>query len=519
MQSSTAQITFNKRHAIGFGSWYASIYLQENSYLVSGYVADTSGGVYTKLLTSVLNLEGEPIMQKSFGSPDQEFSSSKNSDSELPNLFLHQGYDIRNDEVVAWLAFFNEVGDTLYTRNYLSPYYQLYGTFANTPLYSLISTIDTSQFVVTAIYNTITGNDLCIWKFLPSGEVDWTYIHNSAARYEHCYILVEDQTGIIVALVEEYPNDQFFTNGINNQPYFIHLTTDGAIDWTWNLEEMWDIPDIVRIEDMLTSSDDHLVFTGKSTIYPDSVPIGFAGKCNLEGELLWFKDIGTYHSAYTFGGGNVFKSIVETSDGNYVAVGEELDFVDEPNELDGTLNHDAWLVKFEANTGEVLWERYYRYVVSPFDKHRVYDCKATPDGGLIFCGEATDSYTGNDWPYENPIQRAWVCKLDECGCLVPGCDPSCTYTTIDELEEKGNKTFIVGPNPLRTGESLNIYLFENPKNASFKLFDLNGREIDQFIPENGNTTYIWNPKIASPGMYVLVYEDEGRREELKILVE
>lgn len=150
-----------------------------------------------------------------------------------------------------------------------------------------------------------------------------------------------------------------------------------------------------------------------------------------------------------------------------------------------------------------MWERFYHFVVSQDDDHEIEDLKATPDGGVIFCGEATDGDTDNP-DIEFSIQQGWVVKVDACGCLVPRCDEEC-MVAIDDRETEQPVYFKVGPIPAT--QYLNVYLplstvqvLTKPK---FALYDMNGCKITEFEASQGNCTYMLVAENYASGTYVL----------------
>jgi hypothetical protein len=129
--------------------------------------------------------------------------------------------------------------------------------------------------------------------------------------------------------------------------------------------------------------------------------------------------------------------------------------------------------------------------------------KATPDGGVIFCGEVKDFYMQQ---FEDFQQRGWVVKLDECGCLVPGCDSACTDIAVHELPAM--LPIKVYPNP--ASELLNIYVgnYNLGNRAELVLFNAEGKMVSTHkVPEN-NTTYMTSIAELHAGNYVVQLRNE-----------
>jgi hypothetical protein len=109
--------------------------------------------------------------------------------------------------------------------------------------------------------------------------------------------------------------------------------------------------------------------------------------------------------------------------------------------------------------------------------------------------------------FEDFQQRGWVVKLDECGCLVPGCDTSCT--DIGVREQSGVLPLLLSPNP--TSDILNVHVggYSLSKDAALQIIDLGGRIVStNSIPAN-NTTYMMRVDELPAGNYVVRLMNDG----------
>lgn len=120
------------------------------------------------------------------------------------------------------------------------------------------------------------------------------------------------------------------------------------------------------------------------------------------------------------------------------------------------------LVKLDP-TGNVKWKRQYQYYDSSMIYH-VNDMKQTSDGGFIMAGEALDVY----YPYTDPIQQAWLLKVDSSGCTSLT-DPQCHPTRVQPIPNTlGYKVY---PNPAQTA----LYVSGPAEAATLMLTDISGR--------------------------------------------
>jgi hypothetical protein len=148
--------------------------------------------------------------------------------------------------------------------------------------------------------------------------------------------------------------------------------------------------------------------------------------------------------------------------------------------------------------------RQFLYVTTPGCYHAIYDMEPTPDGGYVMVGEARPM-NAFDTLFPPPIQQGWILKVDEWGCLVPGCHLD---VAVEEAPlEDDNPELKVYPNPA-SGE-LYVHLPGGGTGGRFRLFDALGRQALTFAATPGDTTYIVSLEGMAPGWYVLVYEEEG----------
>jgi hypothetical protein len=188
-----------------------------------------------------------------------------------------------------------------------------------------------------------------------------------------------------------------------------------------------------------------------------------------------------------------FHKIVKALDGSgYIAAGSA---TYEPGTFGGAL------AKVSPD-GDSLWLRHYKYVTTKPSFHYIYDLEPTPDGGYVMVGEARP-YNGYDTLYPPPIQQGWILKVDEWGCLAPGCQLDVGV----EEPPAPVATLKVYPNPA-SGEFY-VHLPEAGPGGRFRLYDALGREALSFAATGGEATYIVSLEGVAPGWYALVYEEEG----------
>lgn len=225
------------------------------------------------------------------------------------------------------------------------------------------------------------------------------------------------------------------------------------------------------------------------------IPTPMIYKLNRQGQELWtsFPPTTPFLEQFTV-------ELEQTCDGGYIMCGHE--HVWGPDSS-FTFNYNVMLGRY-AHDGTFLWKRNFEFVGTQDFNNRIADLISTSDGGFAAVGYHVNSDLDNPYPEGEPAQKAWFLKVDECGCLVPGCDPNCSTEVCPESPFLlGEDTFIIGPNPAQS--HLNIYLGEREETGHFELRNVQGQLIQSFTAAKGNTTYVLETATYAEGMYVLSY--------------
>jgi hypothetical protein len=157
----------------------------------------------------------------------------------------------------------------------------------------------------------------------------------------------------------------------------------------------------------------------------------------------------------------------------------------------------GWIGKI-SHGGDSIWTREYEGVESKNSSHLIYDLKGTPDGGFIICGMTMD------YDADSIAQEGWLLKLDQHGCLVPGCHIiGTTSETQPEIKLE------IYPNP--TSDYLNFYL-RTPKavkSSDFRIVSAEGKVMKTFSSDNPDATFMLPVWDWAAGVYFLQYLEEG----------
>ena len=204
------------------------------------------------------------------------------------------------------------------------------------------------------------------------------------------------------------------------------------------------------------------------------------------GNIKWFKT-----SPYFKGDNNTYEERIQaitlSKDGNIVCLGGR--YAENPGQTD--YQYDVFLIKFDLN-GNKIWSRQYgkvEYYETP------YDMIATSDGGYAISGR----YAPYDIIQMN-IEgiKTLIIKTDACGCVVPGCDPNCNATGIEQIINYNQIT--LHPNPSNT--IVTISGVDEPIKIS--LYSLEGKLLKEIY--HSSTMDVSD---ILPGMYIVRVTDKN----------
>lgn len=171
------------------------------------------------------------------------------------------------------------------------------------------------------------------------------------------------------------------------------------------------------------------------------------------------------------------------------------------------------LHKFSED-GESIWMRSYSVVndISIYHiTHHIKDLTYGPDGGYIAFGEI--DYDGKIGIDTVANYHAWLFKVDEYGCFVPGCQNQDTVGVENIPDDIDIKLY---PNP--TSDRLYIYQ-ENPEMTKYTITTISGLKVNEWRGSLGQHTYILDINRYKPGIYVLVKENNDGIRTKKFIVE
>jgi outer membrane protein assembly factor BamB len=508
---SKAQITFNENFVLVDGT-HSGVSITEFEGVLKCTSFHFIGGRYLVCLSDV-NQNGELFNTQCYGYTESlvGFLSDRNGLSLYSGQLIQCGeIAFSEDQSGAYYHVFDSEANVLRYKEMYNPWYEddpdYTGSSQILPRDWILLENGTVLFTYSGISSSETSIDTGVMCFDENDEFQW--YHDWRTEFvERAYAITVLNNEVFV-VIETWPTELVIDNEIS-----IHrFSMEGELLATYSEEDLiagfGGELNLTNAKEML-SDEEAFVMVGSIIQFPGYSSDPAMTKFDSDLNLLW-----SSHIDMQWGNGRQeFTDVCITTDGNYVATASVKYDLPQPDPVFGTDMDDALVAKFNSESGELLWQRYYRYIESDDRWNRVKDVCATSDGGVAFTGETVD-FTQEVYTIKDPLQKGWIVKLDAYGCLIPGCQD----VGVEEQEEQVTY-FTFGPNPFVSGGQLNLYLGNYQGRAPrFVVYDQQGREVASTRADGMNTTYMWVLPELAGGSYVLVLEDKGRVVQSELLV-
>jgi hypothetical protein len=490
------QITFNKQFDTEFPFLaFTNVYPTDSCFYTTGVMTDSTSGFLTiGNVFHKFDLEGNIQLQSTLGSPEKYYQIYKAGlvptlDEGLVTLGLTT--DTINK---ATIIKFNNQGDTLFTKEFLNPYYP-----DETFIYAAtIRPNDEYGFWILigidADPNASNG-DIYLLRVDSNGNIITAFIYGNNQNDTPFGLLPLTNNGVIIGSRKSnigQTNNNFFS-----RTHIFEIDEPGEIQWEYLSppNQLVNYPtNLIPTPDgglIASSGIGTILEVNPSTDYILWSPYFF--KLNADHELEWARAFRGLQQSTDF----TIREMVAAPDGSgYVGISRTTEDVSIGEEVLG-----SWIMKVSPE-GDSLWVRHYSVFDTLQNRPTPYDIKATPDGGYIIVGQTSTRLV----PGTQPVPRGWLLKVDEYGCLIPGCQGD--YTNTKEADEHPLELAIF-PNP--TADFLNFELRGHTAapNAYFRIIDSHGRVLQQ-IPAD----QVWGTGIVpvhdwSSGTYWVQYVEEG----------
>ncbi|MEO1261730.1 MAG: T9SS type A sorting domain-containing protein [Bacteroidota bacterium] len=493
-----AQVTFNQQVDFGeFGFPFhvlTSVLPTDSCYYATGIISDTTdgffayGGIFVKF-----DLQGEMLFFKKLTSPDRDYFLWRGDLVATPDGNLVD-IGITVDSITRGILIkYSPQGDTLFTREYLHPFYPtesfLYAAglkVARTDRIMALFGVDTDTS------SGISNMDSYLLTLDPLGNILDSNIYGDNIKENPKRLVMAGDGGVLVPSIRT--NSNLVNMNYVSRAHVFKVDTLGKKEWEY-----------------LTPQGQLFNFASDLTLAPDGGLVAATGKgievmVNAETAILkWFPYFLKLDADHKFEWGREFRGtrpdlftmdrVVSAADGSgYVGVSRIGEDVSIGEEVLG-----SWLMKVSPE-GDSLWARYYSFFDGINARPNPYDLKNTPDGGYVICGETDPSNIGDI------KDGSWLMKVDEHGCLIPGCQ----LVSTDDLPGQPVKLAIY-PNPV--SRFLNFQLRgEVPqlKGGRFRIIDASGRALREVEDAYPGDTHILSISEWPSGTYFLQYILDGQ---------
>ena len=488
--------TYNKRLSLGFNNLiFRSVELTDTCFIISGVGRDSFPGSFF----SRFDFSGNPIYFKLNKANDQLIRTWGRDLQEFGEnqwIVSGEGADSTGGYVIILTQ--TSQGDTLKIVRFYHPDHPQEQFIVSS---AGLARMGNKWFLQMNIFNSMASppsNALFLAKLDQDLAINWTKLYESSKDETSRSVLAFGQNLLIGAW-----RTNFNTNikSFNTQLYFLQIDTlNGDINKTL-LYPYTPTNQLLMgpADDMLVEEDGSLIV---ATRKGKEIVVGSNGHIFWDGEVLkvnpalnsvqWTCQFRAYQNSPLT---QFYKIVMATGGDGYLTAGVGI--------LD-SIHIGALLAKVSLE-GDSLWMRQYMYVTTPSCYNVIYDLEPTPDGGYVMVGEARP-YNALDTLFPPPVQQGWILKVDEWGCLVPGCQLGVATKDAPAGEDMALKVY---PNP--AFEVLYIHLPNAGPEGRFRFVDILGRTIREFAASPGDTTYILPLEGIPAGWYVLQYEEGGRR--------
>ncbi|MCB9266560.1 MAG: T9SS type A sorting domain-containing protein [Lewinellaceae bacterium] len=487
------QNTFSKRFHFEFpAAVLTSIISTDSCYYVTGVIADSippyeAGNVFVKF-----SIQGEIGLLKTVRDTVKSYQTWLNNLKALPEGgFAAAGYTV-DSLMRALLIVYDEDGDTVFTAQFPNPYYPDEGFIFTRDIeilengYLLLNWIGSPE--------GINNDEIQILRLNKEGELLWEEEYGITSKDDTPHNIIATPSGYIIVSIRD--NTNVARQNYEARNHIFKINEDGDVLW-----EYFSPTGELRGKEgrgIATTDGGLLVITGQGVevyINPETGQMrwhNYVFKLDSSRQEEWSVLIrDSLPAIYPV---NVFSSALELDNNEgYVVAGSLAEYHSERSW------HVGVLAKIGPN-GNLLWQRHYQHLTGAWFWNYINDLAQASDGGFIMVGEVRDTINA-------PRQQGWLLKVDEYGCLVPGCELA---NSAEETKTGGDAkvNLLLYPNPV--GEQLQLYFSaEESAEYAFRILDAQGREWRRFETQLPEVTLMVDVGELPGGGYFLQCLKEG----------
>ncbi|MCO6490633.1 MAG: hypothetical protein J5I98_19615 [Phaeodactylibacter sp.] len=334
-----------------------------------------------------------------------------------------------------------------------------------------------------------TGDtDIELSKLDTAGRFVWSQTFGITSRDDTPHNVIVAPDGYIIAAIRD--NTNIARQDYEARNHLFKIDEQGEVLW----EYFSPVGELRGKEGRAIATTDGglLVFTGQGVeVYVNPVTgqlrwHNYVFKLDSNRQEEWGVLVRDSFHAISYN--NQLTSGIEIQDGSGYAVAGNL--------IEGTpedgLYFNGVLAKISTE-GVLLWKRYYQHIPSQRTRHYINDLAQAPGGGFIMVGEVRDTVNA-------PRQQGWLLKVDEYGCLVPGCE--LLQSAGDSKSPADLPRLLLYPNP--AAAALQVYC-SAPAGGEyhFRILDTQGREWRRFSTRLPEVTLLVEVGDLPGGVYYL----------------
>jgi len=500
-----SQITFNKAFTFEFDASLATSLLEtDTSYIISG--------VYSDILNDTTTLRGVYLAELDFEGNLMDYSllvdstGNNNYNQWRANLtltnnghFIQSGYHNLDGKLIPYLTKFNKNCEidfiTRCQSDFVNSEFEVDADFVVLPDSSMILFTACNRDDQMDLPNPST--EICLFKMNKDGDILWKKkIEENDKRQLVGSVSLNRKENIILFGSQDYSIIGDFTK---SRIMIKEIDTSGVVQDEWY--SIWGKNYWISFSGIPLGENGYILTCHKIfewsqlNFLTDPIVLRLDSEYNELWKHALFNRTDTLFSSSLRN-----YDVIQTIDKeNYVVIGNfHKGDLNNPN---GDYSDNFGRIECFDDQGNLIWSRLYQYFLDEAysEEHRFRDIIQTQDGGFLVCGLAHDRTN-----LEQDSQRSWLLKLDEHGCLIPGC-----HLPVSSEEAAGVgftlKTF---PNP--TSDFINVYI-SLPDRSTTKLIlsDLSGKIMKEISVKQNELTLIIDVHDLAAGMYVLRLEHEG----------
>lgn len=303
----------------------------------------------------------------------------------------------------------------------------------------------------------------------------------------------------------------------NNRDFILHSRL-WITDLEGNIQQSWSsIAEELQhgIRDFAISEDSGFVIAGSQGI---EIPINiensdlrwdcYVYKLSSELEFEW----GTFFRHNVPGSFHHLDRIISVADGSgFVTIGHSSAYYGGDDIEVENIGDWGALVAKVSPAGDSLWSRIIIHPDHPSfqEDDKPHDIKELPDGSFMIAGESGHVLAP-------PSQQGWLLRIDEHGCLVPGCH---LVSSTEEILSPEQIQLLLYPNPVV--QQLHVYVptSEIEAGANLVIWNEKGQMIKKINIAATAATYVLDVSAFPAGNYHLqIIDRNGRKSEAKLFI-